>query len=213
MEAPKTKRKVNLSKLKAAVEKANKDFVEIGETKIITIKYSNGEAIFEGEEDSVNELLNKPFVEEVKDIVKREPKSKKYKNTKEKILPKLKAPLDIENEDKWWTASKMREQMKLYFTTLKWKKSNGKPVWWPTSLSFEKFEHYSYATMRQNKLILKSILEHFDLDPTVHCKNPEMPVVKKKGKTAKKKDTINEDSDSEAVDADMNNSIDGGEKR
>ena len=84
--------------------------------------------------------------------------------------------------------------MKIYFNTLKWKKSNGKPVWWPTSLSFEKFEHYSYATMRQNKLILKSILEHFDLDPTVHCKNPEMPVVKKKGKTAKKKDTINEDS-------------------
>ena len=142
----------------------------------------------------MNELLNKPFVEEIKDIVKREPKSKKYKNTKEKILPKLKAPLDIENEDKWWTASKMREQMKLYFTTLKWKKSNGKPVWWPTSLSFEKFEHYSYATMRQNKLILKSILEHFDLDPTVHCENPEMPVVKKKGKKAKKKDTINEDS-------------------
>ena len=105
MEAPKSKRKVNLSKLEAAVEKANKDFVEIGETKIITIKYSNGEAIFEGDEDSVNELLNKPFVEEVKDIVKREPKSKTYKNTKEKILPKLKAPLDIENEDKWWTAS------------------------------------------------------------------------------------------------------------
>ena len=91
-------------------------------------------------------------MEEIKDIVKREPKSKTYKNTKEKILPKLKAPLDIENEDKWWTASKTREQMKIYFTTLKWKKSNGKPVWWPTSLSFEKFEHYSYATMRQNKL-------------------------------------------------------------
>ena len=60
---------INLTKLERAVETANKDFVEKGHSRIISIKYSNGEAIIDGDKESVNELLNSPFVEDVKNIV------------------------------------------------------------------------------------------------------------------------------------------------
>ena len=110
-----------MTKLERAVQKAIMDFVEKGQSRIISIKYTNGEVIIDGDEESVNELLNSPSVEDVKSIVTKVLKTIENKNTKEDTLPKLKAPLDLENEEKGWTSLKMRDQMKIYLTILKWK--------------------------------------------------------------------------------------------
>ena len=100
---------MNLTKLERAVETANMDFVEKGHSRIISIKYSNGKALIDGDKESVNELLNSPSVEDVKNIVTKVSNTIEYKSTKKDILPKLKAPLHLENEDKWWTSLKMKE--------------------------------------------------------------------------------------------------------
>ena len=89
------------------------------------------------------------------------------------VLPKLRAPLDLEEDEKYWTDKSVKKQVKLYFNILKWKKSLGKPVWWPLTLSFDKYEHWSYAKMRLNKKILKATLEHYD--PESHCEDPPSP--------------------------------------
>ena len=63
--------------------------------------------------------------------------------------------------------------------------------------------------MRQNKMILKAILEHFNLDPEVHCNRPEIPVQKKRKRNVKTRETlIGNDSEEEEDIADrLNNSM------
>ena len=64
-------------------------------------------------------------------------------------------------------------------------------------------------------MILKAILEHFNLDPEVHCNRPEIPVQKKRKRNVKTRETlIGNDSEEEEDIADrLNNSMnDEGEK-
>ena len=84
--------RMNLTKLERAVETANMDFVEKGQSRIISIKYSNGEAIIDGDKESVNELLNSPFVEDVRNIV-----TKVCRNLNQRFCVRCKRRFQSEN--------------------------------------------------------------------------------------------------------------------
>ena len=166
-----------------------------------------------GDSRSVEDFFDLENFDAVNDIVKVPNADEPLKCKFSKTLPKLKAPLDMENEDKFWQARNLREQVKIYFTYLKWKKSKGKPVWWPTCLSFDRFHHVSHNTVRQNKLIVKAILEHFYLNPETHCEYPEMPEKKKTKKMSKQVYDEEEDVEEDVDAPDLNNSHNSGDKR
>ena len=69
--------------------------------------------------------------------------------------------------------------------------------------------------MRQNKIILKDILEHFNLDPEAHCNRPEIPVQKKRKINVKSRETLigNDSEEEEDIANGLNNIMnDEGEK-
>ena len=167
------------AKLENELEKAIKNYVEEGQNKLLLIKTVKGVAVADGDKKSVEDFYEYENREDITNIVKA-PKTENLKTSITRVLPKLKAPLDMENEDKFWRAKMVLEQVSTYFCCLNWKKSKGKPDWWPRCLTFEKFHAISYNTLRQNKLILKSILEHYNLNPETHCEFPEMPQKKKR---------------------------------
>jgi hypothetical protein len=172
---------------------ASKKYIEEDDRQLVQFIIVDGERVVEGDEDNVNDVLETDVVDQINQIMKKKKNDKEMKmvTTMKKGLPKLIAPLDLENEDRFWTDIQVKEQIKTYLLMLNWKRSNGKPLWWPKSLNFDKYKHYSYSTMRQNKLIIQSILMHFKLDPNEHCLHP---VVSDK-KQAKSKKNINKGDD------------------
>ena len=195
--------------LSTAVDKAIKNLVEQGEETIVCLRVSNGEVVINGEVSSVRAVMAKDYYTDLKNSVLMSQEKGTY--YKVDILPKLKAPLDLEEEEKYWTDKSVKEQVKIYFYILKWKKSLGKPVWWPLTLSFDKYEHWSYAKMRTNKKILKAILEHYGYDPEVHCEDPPSP--KPKVKKSKKKVQPEKNSGNLQKENDFNNSMDDNQIR
>ena len=69
--------------------------------------------------------------------------------------------------------------------------------------------------MRQNKIIQKDILEHFNLDPEVHCNRPEIPVQKKRNRNVKGRETLigNDSKEEEYIANGFNNSMNDEGKR
>ena len=194
--------------LSTALDKAVKNVVEQGEEKIVCLRVSNGKFVIEGELSGVRAVMAKEYYTDLKNTVLiSEEKGTYYKVD---VLPKLKAPLDLEEDEKYWTDKSVKEQVKLYFNILKWKKSLGKPVWWPLTLSFDKYEHWSYAKMRTNKKILKAILEHYGYDPESHCEDPPSP--KPKVKKSKKKVQPEDNPDNIQKENDLNNSMDDNQR-
>ena len=143
----------------------------------------------DGDRKSVEDFIQLENKDVVNDIWKVPTGVQPLKCHVNKMLPKLRAPLDMENQDKFWNAQVARKQVKEYFTYLKWKRSKGRPVWWPSSLSFDKFYHLPHNTIRQNKLILWAIFQHSNLNPSTHCEFPEMQEKKKKKQKTKPKKT------------------------
>ena len=205
------------------LDKAIKAYIEKGNNKLLVLRTVNDEVAVDGDSESVEKYHNYEHKEDVNSIVKTPETDESLKMKTTRVLPKLKAPLDLENEDKFWKDKMVREQVSIYFKYLNWKRSKGKPGWWPKSLSFEKFQAISYNTLRQNKLILEAILNYHNLNPETHCEFPEMPpkkkkVDKRKPKTPREKEMTEERVDEPSGDddediSDLNNSHNSGRKR
>ena len=144
---------VHGGKLIKYLEEAKKKFVEDGNQALICITVYGGNVKMDGDGKNFDDVMAGGAFETIQDIMLSN-KNSEVLEYKSSILPKLMAPLDIENKDKWWTTAEIRGQVRLYFTILRWKKSCGKPNWWPKSLSFDKYHQYSYSSMRHLKIIL-----------------------------------------------------------
>ena len=164
----------------------------------------------DGDIKIVEDFLNLEGMELVKNVIKMQG-TETLKHHGSNFLPKLNAPLDHENEDKFWKDLLVREQVKAYFLVLKWKK--GKQLWWPSCLCYEKFIHVSHNTIRQNKLILKAILEYYNFDPVTHCEFPPLPEKNKRTRCHTTKETMVEEEGMIDEQLDLNNSKNIGKKR
>ena len=127
------------------MEEATKNYIEKGQNKVLIIRTENNKVTVDGDIKSVEDFLNLEDMELVKNVVKMQG-TETLKHHGSNFLPKLKAPLDLEKEDKFWKDLLVREQVKTSF----WFKSGrkkGKPLWWPSCLCYEKFIHVSQNTI------------------------------------------------------------------
>ena len=99
--------------LSTAVDKAIKNLVGQGEETIVCLRVSNGEVVIDGELSSVRAVMAKDYYTDLKNSVLMSQEKGTY--YKKDILPKLKAPLDLEEEEKYWTDKSVKEQVKIYF--------------------------------------------------------------------------------------------------
>ena len=69
----------------------------------------------------------------------------------------------------------IKQAVKIYLTETGWKKSHGKPVWWPSKIymGFLKYLNWSSTSMHHNKLILKAILEYKTLIQKTTASTPQ----------------------------------------
>ena len=189
----------NAAKEDKVIENTIKNYVENKQRILFSVKCVDGEAIFEGLKGVVDEVIeNKEVYNFLKQAISKT-RSKdeefEYMTTKNQGLPWLKAPLDLINEHHQWTDIEVKQTVKIYLTEIGWKKSHGKPVWWPSNWDFLKYVNWSSTSMYHNKLILKAILEYKNIDPENHCFHPS--IQEKQRKNKKPKETVLNISNSE----------------
>ena len=108
--------------LAKALDKAVRNYAEQGGQGIVCLRVSNGEVIIDGESSSIRAVEEKEYYTDLKQTVLSSEGEGNYTKV-ENNLPKLKAPLDLEEEEKYWTDKSVKEQVKLYLSIIKWKKN------------------------------------------------------------------------------------------
>ena len=174
------------------------EHVHKNQRRAICLSVRNGQTVLCGEENSVNlamENLEEMTVGELLEAMKvmdagAGNEKITFKTTQQVSFPSFKAKF----QGRLWTAQKARSELTKILGILgfgkggprRFKVVSDEPEGWPDDISFETFEHPSYATLKTTNDIIKSIMEHHGVDAHLHPYEMEEPPTPEKRKQKEK---------------------------